>query len=502
MTGSIIIVGAGISGLAAGCYARMNGYDCTILEMHSLPGGLCAAWERKGYKWDISMHMLTASAGGPLHEMWKELGIPQNFKIHYHDINSLVEGTNEKLLWTAEKNILEANMLKISPEDKKLIREFVDLIFGADIMKAASLKPKKFQTIFDTIKILPVILPLVPKFIRYNKVTLQDFAARFKHPFLQEAVRFFIDAPGWPMPRFPMSAMAGFVRSGITEAGTPLGGSNQVMRHMAEYFQHLGGTIRYKSRVTDLIIEDDTVTGVRLNDSAVHRADHVIWAGDGHNLIFNILKGKYLNDRIRTMYDSWIPVKPILHVMLGVDMDFSQEPHRIIFKPGENITIAGKNHDWIAFLHHCFDPSAAPKGKSAVEVWFDTEYDYWEKLAADKQKYNAEKKRIANCVIAELDRRWPGFAERVEVVDVPTPVTYTRYTGTWKGSPDGWYVTPENINEMEPIRTLPGLKGLQMTGQWTMPFTGTVMAALTGRQAIQLLCRENKKRFRNNIKKD
>jgi len=43
MEESMIIVGAGIAGLSTGCYARMNGYETTILEMHNTPGGLSAA---------------------------------------------------------------------------------------------------------------------------------------------------------------------------------------------------------------------------------------------------------------------------------------------------------------------------------------------------------------------------------------------------------------------------------------------------------------------------
>ena len=44
----VAIVGAGISGLSAGCYARMNGYEVEIHESHSLPGGLCTSWKRSG----------------------------------------------------------------------------------------------------------------------------------------------------------------------------------------------------------------------------------------------------------------------------------------------------------------------------------------------------------------------------------------------------------------------------------------------------------------------
>ena len=55
---------------------------------------------------------------------------------------------------------------------------------------------------------------------------------------------------------------------------------------------------------------------------------------------------------------------------------------------------------------------------------------------------------------------------------------------------------------MRQRRALPGLANFQMVGQWTAPFTGTVMAALSGRQAIQLLCRKDKKRFTTTVVPD
>ena len=48
----VIIIGAGVAGLSAGCYAQMNGDHTCIFEMHNLPGGLCTAWERKGYTFE------------------------------------------------------------------------------------------------------------------------------------------------------------------------------------------------------------------------------------------------------------------------------------------------------------------------------------------------------------------------------------------------------------------------------------------------------------------
>ncbi|RPI44853.1 MAG: NAD(P)/FAD-dependent oxidoreductase [Bacteroidetes bacterium] len=499
MNKDILIVGAGISGLSAGCYARMNGYNTNIFEMHDIPGGLCTAWERKGYKFDISMHMLTGSVSGPFHRMWEELGVIRNFRFHFHDHISLVEGMGRKLNFYTDRDRLEKDMLAISPADREVIGQFTRLIFGPDMMNAASLKPRKLNNMMDRVRMFFAILPLIRVFTRYKNETIQQFASRFRDPFLQQAVRFFIDAPGWPMIGFPMVALAGFVKNGVTEAGAPLGGSQQVINHLAGTFTKMGGEIFYGKRVKDLIVEQDRVSGIILENGEEHRAGQVIWAGDGHTLVFDILGGRYMDERIRNMYDTWIPVKPIVHVMIGVDMDLSKEPHRMVLEADEPVTVGGKEHRWLSVLHHCFDRSMAPEGKSAVEVWYDTEFDFWPDLRKNIKAYKAEKKRIADYTIAQLEKRWPGFASRVEVVDIPTPATYHRYTGNWKGSPDGWYVTTENMRAQEPVRTLPGLSGMQMVGQWTAPFTGTVIASLTGRQAVQLLCKQDGKTFRTNF---
>ncbi len=72
---SIIIIGAGIAGLTAGCYAQMNGYRSQIFELYDLPGGLCTAWERRDYVFDGCIHYLLGSGEGqPFNSLWEELG--------------------------------------------------------------------------------------------------------------------------------------------------------------------------------------------------------------------------------------------------------------------------------------------------------------------------------------------------------------------------------------------------------------------------------------------
>jgi phytoene dehydrogenase-like protein len=495
MANSVIIVGGGIAGLSAGCYAQMNGYQTTVLEMHTIPGGLCTAWKRKGYTWDISMHMVTGSKSGPLHQMWRELGAVQNRRFVYRKALIRVESGDKSVDFCADTRRLEEQLLAISPGNGRRIHEFVRLFGGKSVVGLIGLDAPGTSGRLKSLKMLFGLLPLLGTFRKYGKMTLREFADKFQDPFLREAIPFTVDHPGWPMPGYPMMGMAGFITSGLTEAGVPIGGSHQVVNDIVDRFEHLGGKVRCRSKVKELVIENNRVSGVRFEDGAEQRADSVVWAADGHSLLFDILGGRYLNDELRKRYREWMVVKPMVHVMLGLARDMAQEPSRLVFKVDKPIVIAGHEFPWLYFIHHGFDPTSAPQGKTAAEVWYDSDYTYWELLYQDKPAYETEKQRIADETIAALDKRWPGLAADVEVVDVPTPATYHRYTGNWQGSPDGWYITKENVGSPA-ILTVPGLDGLYMAGQWTAPFTGTIFAALTGRQAVQLLCRADGKRFR------
>lgn len=267
------------------------------------------------------------------------------------------------------------------------------------------------------------------------------------------------------------------------------------MRELAQRYERLGGTIHYGARVVDLLMEHDRAIGVRLEDGTEIRGDIVVWAADGHHLIFEILGGRYLNDEIRTMYSEWTPVKPLVHLMLGVARDLSGDPARITRELPQPIEIAGETHRWASIVNRSFDPEVAPRGKSVLEVWFATRFDYWKELSTNQKAYRTEKQRIVDRSLEALEERWPGISGQIEVADLATPMTYQRYTGNWQGSPDGWYPTIETFSHRSILRSLPGLAGLYTVGQWTAPFTGTVMAALSGRQLVELLCAEGHIRF-------
>src|SRR5512133_3451140 len=91
MKEKVIIIGGGIAGLSAGIYSAMNGFDTEILEMHSVAGGQCTAWERNKYRFDYCLHWLVGTSKGPFHEIWRETNVLNNqTEIIDHEVHSQI----------------------------------------------------------------------------------------------------------------------------------------------------------------------------------------------------------------------------------------------------------------------------------------------------------------------------------------------------------------------------------------------------------------------------
>ena len=141
-----------------------------------------------------------------------------------------------------------------------------------------------------------------------------------------------------------------------------------------------------------------------------------------------------------------------------------------------------------------FDPTLAPAGKTVVEIMLASDYAYWKGIYDQRERYEAEKQQVAIEVIDRLERRFPGITSQVEIVDVATPVTTERYTGNWQGSIMAWPTTTETMGQEEMSKTLPGLDGFYMVGQW-VEGGGLPSVAPSGRDVIHIICHKDHRPF-------
>lgn len=498
MAKKVIIVGAGIAGLSAGCYARMNGYEAEIYEAHTQPGGLCTSWKRKGYTFDGCIDYLTGSRPNySFYRVWEELGAVQGRRMIDHDVFFRYTGSDGRtLVLYTDTDKLEAHMKELSPQDSDTIELFCRLIRKFTKFQMPIGKPYELYNVFDIIPLVIRMMPFSKDLNFCNSVTIGEFGQRFKAPLLREIFPMLLMEPDYTLISIVITLALLHIKAG----GFPEGGSLEFARAIEKRFLNLGGKAFYQSRVEKILEDNGRAVGIRLADGREIMGDYVISAADLRTTLYQMLEGKHVDPMHEELFRTCKLIPSSVQVSFGVNMDLSSQPESLgdFYKPP---SLANHRVDWILVKNYCFDPTLAPPGKSFVKCLLRIEdYTYWEKLAADKDAYRAEKEKIAAAVAEELVRKYPGFKSAIEVTDVVTPMTYVRYTGNWKGTYMTWVITPDKVKKFRMIKkTVPGLDNFWLSGMWVQPPGGTPTGAMTSRAIIQIICRKDKKRFQTSI---
>jgi phytoene desaturase len=483
---SAIIIGAGVAGLATGCYAQMHGYHTRIFEQHSLPGGVCTAWRRGGYTLDGCIHFLMGChPDRGFYRLYEEVGaLEGNRLIHADDyLHFFDESTERSLRITRDLDRLARDLRTLAPADGDFIDAFTAGIramqgFDVNVMQARSLMRP-----IPTPKHVWSARHLVKHFAR-NRISLEALGQRVRDPFVGWAIsNLFV--PQAPAP-FIFTVLAQLT---LGELAVVEGGSLNFSQAMARRYEALGGQITYQADVEEILVEadpagrSDRAVGVRLANGSTHRADLVISAADGHS---TLLGGRYVSREMRARYERWPLFAPLLLISYGVARQFPGVPPTSVVRLQRPLTIAGREEPRMVYRVFNYDDTLAPAGKTVVQVYIQTDYNWWDALQKDRVRYEEEKARLAAEVLDRLEHHLPGIAANVEVTDIATPHTFYRYTRNYRGAFEGWLVTPETIQHTLE-HTLPGLRDFYMIGQWTEPGGGIPVVIDAARRFVQAL---------------
>ena len=108
---------------------------------------------------------------------------------------------------------------------------------------------------------------------------------------------------------------------------------------------------------------------------------------------------------------------------------------------------------------------------------------------------------MADLLAEKLEKRFPGFKDKIEAVDVVTPVSVEHWTGSYRGC-QAWGAPKEYakmIAKKGVSKTLPGLQNFYMVGQWAGGTIGLNTVCLMGRNLVRDLCKKDKKKFKTTI---
>lgn len=496
---SILIIGAGIAGLSAGYYGLINGFKVLILEKGDKAGGQCTSWQQGDYTVNGCIHWLVGSGpGNEMYDIWEELGALQGIQMVNHDRFAHYEHIDgQDVILYCDPERLREHWLALAPEEESFIKSFTRSI---QVLKDSHLEtPHEKQTLFNNLR-FNIERGLkgfysYREIMKWSRYSCGDIARKLENPYLKAA---FLHM-GKDMPVLAIVFTLAWMSN--HQAGYPIGGSGLVTANILEKYQAAGGSISYHAPVKEILVDDHCARGVVLEDGQVYHGDYVISAADGHSTIYEMLHGKFKDEKIDHFYQHFPLFEPILYASFGINHPFSKIEGAAIgrsFLLEIPLSVGNRIHDRLTVQIYNFDPTLAPKGKTLVTAIIETNYDYWKTLYQDEKKYLKEKQRILMKLMERLTDRFPEIYGKVEMMDLATPITYERYTGVYRGSYEGWRLTTETFRE-KMKKSLPGLENFYMAGQWVEPGGGLPPAAMSGREVIRMICKKEDKKFLSSL---
>lgn len=506
MNKKIIIIGAGVAGLSSGIYAQKAGYETVIYEKNAVPGGECVGWDRDGCHIDGCIHWLTGTnPANSLYKIWCETGaLGEDIEVIETPEFMVLDLGHKTLPLHKDMDKLKKLFAEIAPEDQKELKKLYRAIEAA-AQQQIPLHPVEQMNPLELGKLLVsgIRSSMVMKDFQ---LSAEEYLKRFK----SEELKFLLQSIlPYGCRADILAFILGTVMSG--NGGRPRGGSLAMAQRMAQRYEELGGKIIFNTRVKKIIVEDNCGRGIELegkNGVETASADWIIPACDVHITQHKLLENKYPLKEFdeRDADPGTYPCSTVSLASFMYDGDLTGTPADIGTMI-ESVPYEDGKIEFISLKHFCYEPSFAPEGKSVVQCFFQGNYEWWKNLSKDEKTgssdslfvqsaaYKNEKKRVLKDLTKALENRYPHFKGKLKALDLVTPLTYERYCGAYKGN---WmaYTTTVHAKQLMHNGFIPGLNHVIMSGQWLMPSGGLPVALITGKWAVERICKKDKKNWR------
>jgi phytoene dehydrogenase-like protein len=473
----------------------MNGFETHIFEKSSHPGGVCQSWNRNGYSVNGSFHWLMGSGPGTgYYQMWRELGVIENTAMYHHRSFYNYENQEGKILrFFTDVNRLRGELLQWAPEDGEAINEFCDAIQDISNHPIPFPQVGVWNQALSFAKTLFLEFPLIVSMVKWQPLTLAQFANRFTNPDVKNALLHL-----WHPEMSMVFLLVQFAFANMGSASYPLGGSGRFIDKLFSRFQELSGHFHAGAEVEKIEIQNSKVVAIRLKNGIRVEGEYFISAADGYHTLFNMIDPGYLTLEHKQIFEKLQAFPGLLYFSAGFEYDFHNTDPSI-----SGLSIALKHPvdlghgllDRATFQIYNFDPTLAGAGKTLVTALIPTDYDHWKGIKSEGlEKYREERNRIGLALIENLEIRFPGIRHKVSFMDLATPLTYESETGNYRGSYEGWLPSPESIRT-NISQKLPKVKNLFLSGHWVSAGGGMPPAAFTARNAVAFVCDAEEKEF-------
>lgn len=461
----VIIIGAGISGLVCGCYLAKAGMKVLIVEHHDKPGGYFTTFKRKGFLFDAAAHSFgNYRMGGLVRKVLTELGVDDFVKIIRFDPSDIVITPDFEISFWNEKESTINELSKIFPSEKKNIIKYFDFITAPDKSEFLKLKDKTFSA-------------LLHSFFE-NKKLLSSIAL-----------------PVFGSGGVPPSLMHSFIASKIFSEFILDGGyyPDGCIQSLPNALDHIvkrnGGGILYKRLVKKILLNNDSIKGIKLDNEDTLISKYVVSACDMTQTFKTLLGAQIIGEQRIRHLRSLVPSMSSFILYIGIDKPFKGIP-----KSGANIWYLP--HYDLDELYYQMEKCNFSKiahllwvspNKKTIIASFNTPFItrvFWKK----------NKKIISQAFLKIIENYIPNLKKHISYFDAATPSTLYKYTLNYKGAAFAWAKIPSQA--FDPImRKTTSINGLYLTGHWTSISFGMPGSCYAGYDTAKRILRKEKLSF-------
>ena len=415
----LLVIGGGLSGLAAAIRAARFSPEVLLVEKHSRLGGLNSYFYRNKNLFETGLHAITNYAEpenkkAPLNRLLRQLKLPRKELSFCQQLQSeIVFRDCQTLLFS---NDFEVFRTEIGTKFPKAVNQFHRLLQFLDtfdpFLPAPFRSTRKFlaEIIPDPLLIEMMLCPLMYYGSSHEQdMDLSQFAIMFQAIFQEGMFR-------------PRGTMKDFIE--LLDA----------------HYQNLGGTRRLCCGVKNIIVQQNRAMGVELESGERIDCDHIV-STIGYAETFRLIAEHRIPEEKLPRLGF---IESIFHIKEPSPSPLPADRTIIFFNNGDRFNYASPEN-FVDFSSGviCFPANFQEMPAKSTREIRSTHLANalkWQNLAASPDEYTSQKQAAAQLSVQLMENMIGSFSSNIVYVDTFTPVTIERYTskigGAIYGSPN------------------------------------------------------------------
>jgi prolycopene isomerase len=427
----VVVIGAGLSGLAAASLLAKRGLRVAVVDKNYEPGGSCGIFKRKNTIFDQGAAMLYGfgEKGFNAHRFVFNC-LEEPIDVIQHDLLYCVNFKGNRIRFWADIDMFAEELAQVFPSEKENIKRFyhdLEKMYRHVMVESPSYTTPDETDPDEASKVFSRHPDSYARFLSYIDKSAKDLLTEyFSDPeifkFFDKLTSTYCYATVEESPAVLAAIM--FVDNHVGGSYYPAGSTLFLPGKLEKVIEENGGDMLLENEVARILFDGDHPSGVELKSGNNIYADSLVYSGTVWNLYGKLIDRTHLTTERIEWAASQVPTHPSVVLYARIDK-------RVIPEDTAPVEMLVGNPDLLdesevtAYILSIDDRTLCDENSHVVVAIGPTSAN-WNYKGVDDYLLKKEKEKAR--LIAVLEKRFPGFTDAVRYAEVATPRTIERYT--------------------------------------------------------------------------